>query len=115
MSVGDAVHLTCRARGNPLPTTEWRKMEGEETVLINRGTNGSVKMVIESASSEDLGKYVCIAQNWDKDRHFITLQTGISRQFLLYLSFIQTFFAENRAEKAHGRLHFFQFFETSLL
>ena len=87
------MQLMCRARGNPSPTVEWRKLRGEETALISkRSTNGSVEMIIKSVSSEDFGKYLCIAQNWYKTRHFITLQIGRSQKLYVLHSLFDSCF-----------------------
>ena len=77
VSLGGPVKITCRARGNPPPGITWWKIQGANSILVKNGSaNGSVSLIIKSVSEEDLGKYLCVAQNWHRDQHFVKLQLG---------------------------------------
>ena len=64
VSLGDTIERVCRARGNPSPVVEWKKVVGTKSVLLNsKSKNGIATLFIESFTEEDLGNYSCVARN----------------------------------------------------
>ena len=63
VKLGNPWNATCKATGNPAPLVEWRRENGNEPVSPKlRDTNGAV-LYMESVSQDDLGVYVCVAEN----------------------------------------------------
>ncbi|CAD5121550.1 DgyrCDS10049 [Dimorphilus gyrociliatus] len=59
--VGKTISIVCEANGNPTPTLEWRKVNGEIDMkgpLIEGG-----RLVIADLKREDKGYFECIAKN----------------------------------------------------
>ena len=74
----ETVQQTCQARGNPPPIVEWRKIQGNSSILVNnRSENGRVELFFESFTMEDEGNYSCVARNSHSiQRHFVQLNLG---------------------------------------
>nr|XP_033816119.1 hemicentin-1 isoform X1 [Geotrypetes seraphini] len=59
---GDQLRLSCKARGVPLPQITWAFNNNIIPAQFDN-VNGQSELVIERASKEDSGTYICMAEN----------------------------------------------------
>ena len=64
VKLGQPWNITCQARGNPTPTVEWKRKNGNKS-MSRREHDGSSGVVlnIDSVVEDDLGTYFCLAVN----------------------------------------------------
>ena len=67
VKLGQPWNITCQARGNPTPTVEWKRQNGNKS-MSRREHDGSrgVVLNIDSVVADDLGIYFCLAVNSKK-------------------------------------------------
>ena len=72
----EQVKETCNATGNPLPTVEWQKLEGDKLIVLAKGS-GKAQLLINSVKREDFGSYYCVAKNsLDKRNISVKMEEG---------------------------------------
>ena len=59
---GHSFNLKCHVTGSPKPTVEWKK-DGSEELSSSLLLTSDNELVSTSASTSDVGSYVCIARN----------------------------------------------------
>lgn len=64
VKLGQPWNITCQARGNPTPTVEWKRKDGNKsmTPIEHDGSTGVV-LSIDSVNEDNLGIYFCVADN----------------------------------------------------
>jgi len=63
VELGKPWNATCKATGNPLPSVEWRREKGNTSVTEKLRDSKGVVLPIRSVSQDDLGIYICVAEN----------------------------------------------------
>ncbi|XP_015772817.1 PREDICTED: fibroblast growth factor receptor 1-like [Acropora digitifera] len=63
VNLGETWNATCKARGNPAPRIEWRKKNSNHTLRTTQHGNKGVELKIDTLAEEDLGIYLCVAEN----------------------------------------------------
>lgn len=90
VAFGSSVRQICRARGNPTPGIEWRKIINSDSKVISLGVgNHSASLLIHSVDENDEGNYSCVARQGHKhaDQLFVQIKLGESETFLWPYSF----------------------------
>lgn len=63
VKLGQSWNITCQARGNPTPTVEWKRKNGNKSMTRRERGNSGVVLSIDSVVEDDLGIYFCVAVN----------------------------------------------------
>ena len=63
VKLGKSWNITCQARGNPAPTVEWIRKNGNKSVTSREYGSSGVVLSIDSVVEDDLGIYFCVALN----------------------------------------------------
>jgi len=63
VKLGLTWNITCQARGNPTPTVEWKRKNGNKSMTDREQGSGGVVLSIDSVAKDDLGIYFCVAVN----------------------------------------------------
>ena len=63
VKLGETWNATCKATGNPAPRIKWRKKNSNNTLRTTQHGNKGVKLKIDTLAEEDLGIYLCVAEN----------------------------------------------------
>ena len=63
VKLGQPWNITCQATGNPTPTVEWKRKNGNKSMTSRElGSTGAV-LFIDSVNEDNLGIYFCVAVN----------------------------------------------------
>ena len=74
VNLGESWNYTCKAQGNPAPRIEWRKRNSNHILRTTQHGNKGVELKIDTLAEEDLGIYLCVAENsFGKDNASIEL------------------------------------------
>jgi len=63
VKLGQSWNITCQARGNPTPTVEWKRKNGNKSMSSREPGSSGVVLTIDSVVEDDLGIYFCVALN----------------------------------------------------
>ena len=63
VKLGQPWNITCQARGNPAPTVEWKRKNGNKTMTPRENGSTGAVLFIDSVIEDSLGIYFCVAVN----------------------------------------------------
>ena len=63
VKLGQPWNITCQAEGNPTPTVEWKRKNGNKSMTHRERGDSGVVLSIDSVVEDDLGSYFCVAVN----------------------------------------------------
>ncbi|KAL9972277.1 hypothetical protein ACROYT_G018560 [Oculina patagonica] len=63
VKLGKPWNITCQATGNPVPTVEWKRENGNKSMTPKEHSSKGAVLSIDSVSEDDLGIYFCVAVN----------------------------------------------------
>ena len=63
VKLGQPWNITCQARGNPAPTVEWKRKNGNKTMTPKENGSTGAVLFIDSVIEDSLGIYFCVAVN----------------------------------------------------
>lgn len=63
VKLGQSWNITCQATGNPTPTVEWKRKNGNKSMSSREPGSSGVVLTIDSVVKDDLGIYFCVALN----------------------------------------------------
>ncbi|XP_078371749.1 fibroblast growth factor receptor 4-like [Oculina patagonica] len=63
VKLGKPWNITCQATGNPVPTVEWKRENGNKSMSPKEHSSKGAVLSIDSVSEDDFGVYFCVAVN----------------------------------------------------
>ena len=63
VTLGKPLNITCQATGNPTPTVEWKRENGNKSMTPKEHSSKGAVLPFDSVSEGDMGIYFCVAVN----------------------------------------------------